>query len=82
MGHRLSSGGVVMASSLILGWVVERQGDIPWLAWILAGVVLVIIASGVWIIEGRTTDTTVFTACHPPKHSRVRLPHCARPIAR
>jgi drug/metabolite transporter (DMT)-like permease len=50
--------GVVMAGSLTLEWFAVRQGDTPWLPWILAGVVFVFIASGAWIIEGRTTDTT------------------------
>ncbi|MET4704843.1 hypothetical protein [Frigoribacterium sp. UYMn621] len=53
---------VVMATSLTLEWVVVRQGDAPWLPWILAGVVLVSIASGAWIIEGRTPVPTVSAA--------------------
>lgn len=50
--------GVVMAGSLALEWVVVRRGDTPWLPWVLASVVFVFIASGAWIIEGRTTTTT------------------------
>jgi drug/metabolite transporter (DMT)-like permease len=53
---------VVMAGSLTLEWFVVRQGDTPWLPWILAGVVFVFIASGAWIIEGRTTNTTAAAA--------------------
>jgi len=50
--------GVVLVGSLVLEWVVVRRGNTPWLPWILAGVVLVSIASGAWITEGRATATT------------------------
>ena len=50
--------GVVMAASLALEWVVVRRGDTPWLPWILASVVFAFVASGAWIIEGRTMATT------------------------
>jgi hypothetical protein len=53
---------VVIAGSLTLEWFVVRQGSIPWLPWILAGVVFAFIASGAWIIEGRTTNTTASAA--------------------
>ena len=53
---------VVMAGSLALEWVVVRRGDTPWLPWILASVVFVFIASGAWIIEGRTTTTPASAA--------------------
>ena len=54
--------GVVMAGSLALEWVVVRRGGIPWLPWILAGGVFVSIASGAWIIDGRTTAATTSAA--------------------
>jgi hypothetical protein len=50
--------GVVIAGSLALEWVVVRRGDTPWLPWILASVVFAFVASGAWIIEGRTKATT------------------------
>jgi hypothetical protein len=53
---------VVMASSLTLEWLVVRQGNTPWLPWILASVVFAFIASGAWIIESRTTNTTASAA--------------------
>ncbi|MET4706124.1 hypothetical protein [Frigoribacterium sp. UYMn621] len=49
---------VVMAGSLALEWFVVRQGNTPWVPWILAGIVFAFIAIGAWIIEGRTTNTT------------------------
>jgi hypothetical protein len=39
----------------------------------LAGVGFVFIASGAWIIEGRTTNTTAPAAKPPPNHSRKRF---------
>ncbi|WP_157373026.1 hypothetical protein [Agromyces sp. Root81] len=47
--------GVVVVGSLILVWTVVRNGDAPWLVWVLAGAVFVVILIGAWIVDGRLT---------------------------
>ena len=50
--------GVVVVGSLILVWTVVRNGDVPWLAWVLAGAVFVVLLIGAWIEDGRLTPQT------------------------
>ena len=53
---------VVMAGALVLVWTVMRNGDALWLAWAVAGLLFLVVVSGAWIVEGRSTHKTVSAA--------------------
>jgi hypothetical protein len=50
--------GLVLIGSLIVVWVVIRNSDAMWLAWVLAGVVFVVTFSGTWAVGGRVNQKT------------------------
>jgi hypothetical protein len=47
--------GAVLVGAYVLDLAVVRHGDALWLAWTMAGLVLVVCASGAWFVEGRST---------------------------
>ncbi|MFF1876958.1 hypothetical protein [Leifsonia sp. NPDC058230] len=54
--------GIVWLGGLLLVGAVARDGDSPWLPWILAGVVFVVTLIGTWIPEGRSTHRAAPTS--------------------
>lgn len=44
--------GIVLVGAFVLDFFVVRRGDLPWLAWVMAGVIVAVSVSAVWLADG------------------------------